>query len=72
VNLATHIPAGAAAIRARAWREDDQTRTEDSQVLADAALPHRAGRPGPVREAVTFACPGRGDERVTEEAHSRA
>ncbi len=36
VNLATHIPAGAAAIRAKAWRDDDKIRTEDS---------HRPGSP---------------------------
>jgi nucleoside-diphosphate-sugar epimerase len=38
VNLATHIPVGSAAISARAWREDDQIRTEGSRILVDAAL----------------------------------
>jgi nucleoside-diphosphate-sugar epimerase len=65
VNLATHIPAGAAALRARAWREDDRIRTEGSRVLVDAALQHRAGRL--VQEAVTFVYPDRGDEWITEE-----
>ena len=65
VNLATHIPVGAAAIRARAWREDDQIRTEGSRVLVDAALRHEVGRL--VQEAVTFVYPDRGDEWITEE-----
>jgi len=65
VNLATHIPVGAAAIRARAWREDDRIRTEGSRVLVGAALRHGAGRL--VQEAVTFVYPDRGDEWITEE-----
>jgi nucleoside-diphosphate-sugar epimerase len=65
VNLATHIPVGAAAIRARAWREDDQIRTEGSRVLVDAALRHEVGRL--VQEGVTFVYPDRGDEWITEE-----
>jgi len=65
VNLATHIPAGAAAVRARAWREDDRIRTEGSRVLVDAALQHRVARL--VQEAVTFVYPDRGDEWITEE-----
>ena len=65
VNLATHIPVGAAAINARAWREDDKIRTEGSRVLVDAALRQEAGRL--VQEAVTFVYPGRGDEWITEE-----
>jgi nucleoside-diphosphate-sugar epimerase len=65
VNLATHIPVGAAAIRARAWRDDDRIRTEGGRVLVDAALRHEVGRL--VQEAVTFVYPDRGDEWITEE-----
>lgn len=65
VNLATHIPVGAAAIRAGAWREDDRIRTEGSRILVDAALRHGVGRL--VQEAVTFVYPDRGDEPITEE-----
>ena len=65
VNLATHIPVGAAAIRARAWREDDQIRTEGSRILVGAALQHEVVRL--VQEAVTFVYPDRGDEWITEE-----
>jgi nucleoside-diphosphate-sugar epimerase len=65
VNLATHIPVGAAAVRARAWREDDRIRTEGSRVLVDAALQHQVGQL--VQEAVTFVYPDRGDEWITEE-----
>lgn len=65
VNLATHIPVGPAAIRARAWRDDDRIRTEGSRVLVDAALRQEVGRL--VQEAVTFVYPDRGDEWITEE-----
>ena len=65
VNLATRIPAGAAAISARAWREDDQIRTEGSRILVDTALRHQAGQL--VQEAVTLVYLGRGDERTTQE-----
>jgi nucleoside-diphosphate-sugar epimerase len=65
VNLATHIPVGVAAIRARAWREDDRIRTEGSRGLVDAALRHQVARL--VQEAVTFVYPDRGDEWITEE-----
>ncbi len=65
VNLATHIPVGPAAIRARAWRDDDRIRTEGSRILVDAALRHEVGRL--VQESVTFVYPDRGDEVITEE-----
>jgi nucleoside-diphosphate-sugar epimerase len=65
VNLATHIPVGSAAISARAWREDDQIRTEGSRILVDAALRHEVGRL--VQEGVAFVYPDRGDEWITEE-----
>jgi nucleoside-diphosphate-sugar epimerase len=65
VNLATHIPVGSAAIRAGAWRDDDQIRTEGSRVLVDTALRQEVGRL--VQEAVTFVYPDRGDEWITEE-----
>jgi len=59
VNLATHIPAGAAAIRARAWREDDRIRTDGSRVLVDAALQHRVAPAGPGSGHVRLSRPGR-------------
>jgi nucleoside-diphosphate-sugar epimerase len=65
VNLATHIPVGTAAVRARAWREDDRIRTEGSRVLAGTALRCGVGRL--VQEAVTFVYPDRADEWITEE-----
>ena len=65
VNLATCIPVGAAAIKARSWREDDQIRTDGSRILVDAALRQQVGRL--VQEAVTFVYPDRGDEWITEE-----
>jgi nucleoside-diphosphate-sugar epimerase len=65
VNLATHIPVGSVAIRARAWRTDDQIRTVGSRILVHAALQHEVGRL--VQEAVTFVYPDRGDEWITEE-----
>lgn len=65
VNLTTNIPVGPAAIRARAWRDDDRIRTEGSRVLVDAALRHGTGRL--VQEAVTFVYPDRGDDWITEE-----
>jgi nucleoside-diphosphate-sugar epimerase len=64
-NLATHIPVGAAAIRPRAWREDDRIRTEGSRILVGAALRHEVARL--VQEAVTFVYPDRGDAWITEE-----
>ena len=64
VNLATHIPVGAAAIRPGAWREDDRIRTEGSRNLVDAALHHGVGRL--VQEAVTFVYPDCGDDWITE------
>jgi nucleoside-diphosphate-sugar epimerase len=64
VNLATAIPVGSGAIRARAWREDDQIRTEGSRILTDAALRQEVGRL--VQESVTFVYPDRGDEWITE------
>jgi nucleoside-diphosphate-sugar epimerase len=65
INLATHIPVGADAIRARAWREDDRIRTEGSRNLVDAALRHGVHRF--VQEAVTFVYPDRGDDWITEQ-----
>jgi nucleoside-diphosphate-sugar epimerase len=65
VNLATHIPVGTAAIKTRAWRDDDKIRTEGSRVLADAARRAEVGRF--VQEAVIFVYPDRGDEWITED-----
>jgi nucleoside-diphosphate-sugar epimerase len=65
VNLATHIPIGAAAIKASSWRDDDRIRTEGSRILVDAALRYQVGRF--VQEAVTFVYPDRGDDWITEE-----
>jgi nucleoside-diphosphate-sugar epimerase len=65
VNLATHIPVGSSAISSRAWRDDDQIRTEGSRVLVETALRHEVRVL--VQEAVTFVYPDRGDEWITEE-----
>ncbi|TFD72120.1 NAD-dependent epimerase/dehydratase family protein [Cryobacterium fucosi] len=65
VNLATHIPVGSEAIRARSWREDDRIRTEGSRNLVDAALRHHVQRF--VQEAVTFVYPDSGDSWITEQ-----
>lgn len=65
INLATHIPSGADAIKARAWREDDRIRTEGSGVLANAAL--AAGVGCLIQEAVSFVYPDSGDDWITEQ-----
>jgi nucleoside-diphosphate-sugar epimerase len=65
VNMATHIPIGSAAVRARAWREDDRIRSEGSRILVDAAL--RQGVSRFVQESVTFVYPDCADRWITEE-----
>ena len=65
VNLATHIPSAADAIKPGAWREDDRIRAEGSRVLAGAALAAGVGRL--VQEAVTFVYPDSGDSWITEQ-----
>lgn len=64
INLATHIPSGADAVKPGAWREDDLIRTEGSRVLVDAALAAGVGRL--IQEAVTFVYPDCGDRWITE------
>jgi nucleoside-diphosphate-sugar epimerase len=64
VNLATHIPSGANAIKARAWREDDWVRTEGSAVLARAA--QAAGVGCLIQEAVSFVYPDNKNDWITE------
>jgi len=65
VNLATHIPSAADAIKPGAWREDDRIRTEGSRMLAGAALAAGVGRL--VQEAVSFVYPDSGDSWITEQ-----
>jgi nucleoside-diphosphate-sugar epimerase len=64
VNLATHIPSGADAIKTWAWREDDWIRTEGSAVLARAA--QDAGVECLIQEAVTFVYPDNKNDWITE------
>jgi nucleoside-diphosphate-sugar epimerase len=64
VNLATHIPSAADAIKSWAWRQDNRIRAEGSRVLANAALAAGVGRL--VQEAVTFVYPDCGDTWITE------
>jgi nucleoside-diphosphate-sugar epimerase len=64
INLATRIPVGSAAVRARAWREDDRLRTEGSRVLTQAAIAAGVGRF--IQESVSFVYPDSGQEWITE------
>jgi nucleoside-diphosphate-sugar epimerase len=64
INLATHIPIGSDAIRARAWREDDRIRTEGSRVLTQAAM--AAGVSRFIQESVSFVYPDSGEDWITE------
>jgi nucleoside-diphosphate-sugar epimerase len=64
INLATRIPVGAAAIKAKSWREDDRIRTEGSRVLAQAAM--AAGVARFIQESVSFVYPDAGDEWISE------
>ncbi|HEX4018583.1 MAG TPA: NAD(P)-dependent oxidoreductase [Frankiaceae bacterium] len=66
INLATRIPIGSAAIRAKAWREDDLIRTEGSKVLARAAMD--AGVARFIQESVSFVYPDSGETWITEAA----
>lgn len=65
VNLATHVPIGAATVRKRSWREDDRVRAEGSRILVDAALHQDVSRL--VQEATTFIYPDRGEDWITEQ-----
>ena len=64
VNLATHIPSGADAIKALAWWEDDWIRTEGSAVLVRAA--QAAGVGCLIQEAVSFVYPDSKNDWITE------
>jgi nucleoside-diphosphate-sugar epimerase len=68
VNLATHIPAGAEAIKPGAWREDDRIRIEGSRILVDAALAEGVSRF--IQEAVTFVYPDSEDFWITEKVEA--
>jgi nucleoside-diphosphate-sugar epimerase len=65
VNLATHVPSAADAIKPGAWREDDRIRAEGSHVLTGAAL--AAGVGHLVQGSVTFIYPDSGDSWITEQ-----
>lgn len=70
VNLATRIPAPSAALRAKAWRENDRLRAEASRNLAEAAAAEGALRL--VQEAVSFVYEDGGGEWITERQPVRA
>lgn len=63
-NLATHIPAGAAAVPG-AWRANSRIRSVGSKVVADAAI--EAGVERFVQESLSLLYADQGDEVVTEE-----
>ena len=65
VNLATHIPVGAAALRGSAWRENDRIRTEGSRILAEASAD--CGILRFVQEAVTFVYADGGEDWIGED-----
>lgn len=64
VNLATSIPPGTAAMRAKNWRENDRIRTEASRNLAEAAAAEGVLRL--VQEAISFVYEDGGGEWITE------
>ena len=64
VNLATSIPSGTAAARAKNWRENDRIRTEASRNLAEAAAEEGVLRL--IQEAVSFVYEDGGEEWITE------
>jgi nucleoside-diphosphate-sugar epimerase len=64
INLATSIPPGTAAMRAKNWRENDRLRTEASRNLAEAAAAEGVLRL--IQEAVSFVYEDGGDDWITE------
>jgi nucleoside-diphosphate-sugar epimerase len=64
VNLATSIPPGTSAMRAKNWRDNDRIRTEASRNLAEAAAAEGVLRL--VQEAISFVYEDGGDEWITE------
>jgi nucleoside-diphosphate-sugar epimerase len=64
VNLATSIPPGTSAMRAKNWRENDRIRTEASRNLAEAAAAEGVLRI--VQEAISFVYEDGGAEWITE------
>ena len=64
INLATRIPAPAAAMRAKSWRENDRIHTEASRNLAEAAAAQGVLRL--VQEAVSCVYEDGGGEWITE------
>lgn len=64
INLATHIPTGAAAGTKRAWRTNDRLRREVAPVIAEALVD--VGVPRLVQESVTFPYVDRGDRWIDE------
>jgi nucleoside-diphosphate-sugar epimerase len=64
VNLATRIPPGTAALRAKNWRENDRIRTEASRNLAEAAAAEGVLRL--IQEAISFVYEDGGGEWITE------
>jgi nucleoside-diphosphate-sugar epimerase len=64
INLATRIPPGSTALRAKNWRENDRIRIEASRNLAEAAAAEGVLRL--VQEAISFVYQDGGDEWITE------
>jgi nucleoside-diphosphate-sugar epimerase len=62
VNLATRIPPLMAAMRPKAWADNDRLRREASVHLVDAAL--AAGASRFVQESITFTYPDSGDRWI--------
>lgn len=65
-NLATRIPSGLGALRAKAWRENDRIRTEGSAILAKAAADCGALRL--IQEAIALVYADAGQDWVTEKS----
>src|SRR6266567_781289 len=64
VNLATSIPPGTSAMRAKNWRDNDRIRTEASRNLAEAAAAEGVLRL--VQEATSFVYEDGGEAWITE------
>jgi 2-alkyl-3-oxoalkanoate reductase len=65
-NLATRIPSGLKALRAKSWRENDRIRTEGSAILAKAAADCGALRL--IQEAIALVYADAGQDWVTEKS----
>jgi len=64
LNLATHVPKPAQAMRRSAWHEHERIRTEGARILVDAAL--ATGASVYVQESLAFAYADAGDRVIDE------